>query len=83
MTHVCECPSGIFIIVKYIISAHCQPHRGFYNKQMAIKIRARNVIVCIFVISKFDNFSFGPARNYILSYLKNFPVATIPLHKKQ
>ena len=26
-------PSGIFIIVKYIISAHCQPHRGFYNKQ--------------------------------------------------
>ena len=31
MTHVCEYPPGIFIIVNYIISAHCQPHRGFYN----------------------------------------------------
>ena len=29
MTHVCERPLGIFIIVKYIISAHCQPTVGF------------------------------------------------------
>ena len=33
MTHVCECPPGIFIIVNYIISAHCQPYRGFYNNK--------------------------------------------------
>ena len=40
--HVCECPPGIFIIVKYIISAHCQPHRGFYNNNNIIDASNEN-----------------------------------------
>ena len=30
--------SGDFIIVKYIILAYCQPHRGFYNNNNDNKI---------------------------------------------
>ena len=46
--------------------------------EIAIKVRARTVITCIFKISKCDNFA---ARNNIFSSSKKHLIAGVPLYQ--